>query len=87
LKKRPPETRNEEMSRPDRLSPRQEALDAILATSAAAADSTIDATTWDRLVALAWDNRAYAGDRREIRREIRAILLDSTRDGSGDATD
>jgi hypothetical protein len=69
----------EAMSSSQRPSPRQEALNAILETRAIADEGSISEAAWDKLVTLAWDQRTYVGDRREIRREIRTILLDSGR--------
>lgn len=70
------------MSRSERVSPRQEALNAILETRGITDNTLITAQAWERLVALAWENRTHAGDRREIRREVRRILLE---DGHGEA--
>lgn len=60
-------------------SPRHEALNAILETRAIADEGLISEAAWDKLVTVAWDQRTYVGDRREIRREIRTILLESGR--------
>ena len=62
------------------LSPRTEALKSILEVRATSSDATIDPDTWEQLVDVAWDNRAQIGDRREIQRELREVLLKSTRD-------
>lgn len=62
-------------------SPRQEALYAILETSASLDRVLIDEVAWERLITLAWDNRSHVGDRREIRRQIRNILIESDRAG------
>lgn len=76
------------MSKPPRPSPRQEALYAILESSAESSDSTISDSVWEKLVSIAWDNRSHVGDRREIQRQIRATLLEASREGGdGDATD
>lgn len=76
------------MNSEQRLSPRQEALDAILATSADTPGTTIGRSSWGKLVSLAWDNRSHVGDRRDIQRELRSILLEASREGSTDhATD
>lgn len=63
------------------MSPRQEALDAILQTRGIADNTTISAEAWEKLVTLAWDKRTHVGDRREIRREVRRILLEDGRRG------
>lgn len=63
------------MTDPKRPSPRQEALAAILETQAQQERTLIPADVWEKLIALAWDNRAHVGDRREIRRQVRAVLL------------
>lgn len=69
------------------LSPRQEALNSILAERAEYEGATIDVDVWDKLVTIAWDNRTHAGDRRDIRRDIREALLDVARQAGGnDAT-
>lgn len=68
------------MSSSERLSPRQEALNAILETRGIAETTTVSTHGWERLVALAWDKRTHVGDRREIRREIRRILLEDGRE-------
>jgi len=70
------------MSSEERVSPRQEALDAILATSADTSGATIERSSWDKLVTLAWDNRSLVGDRRDIQREVRSILLEASREGA-----
>lgn len=76
------------MSESPRLSPRQEALYAILESSAASNDTLISDSVWDKLVTIAWDNRSHVGDRREIQRQIRATLLEASReDGGIDAAD
>jgi hypothetical protein len=67
------------MSRSTPVSPRQEALDAILSVRGDFPDATIGADTWEKLVAISWDSRSQSGDRRDIQREIRRVLLESTR--------
>lgn len=68
------------MTRSTPISPRTEALKSILEMREAYMVSTIDPDTWRKLVDVAWDNRAQVGDRREIQRELREILLMSTKD-------
>lgn len=68
------------MSSSERLSPRQEALNAILEVRGIADDASISTHAWERLVSLAWDKRTHVGDRREIRREVRQILLEDARE-------
>jgi hypothetical protein len=69
------------------LSPRQEALNSILQVRATYPSAVIDVDTWDRLVGIAWDNRTQTGDRREIQRSLREVLLEASRTGgSNDAT-
>lgn len=67
------------MSGMQRLSPRQEALDAILSTRSELDATLISEPAWEKLVAVAWDNRSHAGDRRDIRREVRGILHETGR--------
>lgn len=75
------------MDKPQRPSPRQEALYAILESSAESVDCVISDSVWEKLISVAWDNRSHVGDRREIQREIRAILLEASREGGDwDAT-
>jgi hypothetical protein len=76
------------MSQPTPISPRQEALASILAVREGYANATIDPDTWVKLVGIAWDNRAFAGDRRELQRELRRVLLEAARTsgGASDAT-
>jgi len=61
------------------ISPREEALKAILAVRASLPGPRIDTTTWDALVELAWENRTQEGDRREIQRNLRQVLLQASR--------
>jgi hypothetical protein len=77
------------MSHPTAISPREEALRAILQTREvheSGEHMTIDLMTWDRLVAIAWDNRSEIGDRREVQRELRSALLAGLATGGDDAT-
>lgn len=67
------------MSGTERPSPRQEALNAVLRTRAEVQGSRISEAAWRRLVALAWDNRSQSGSRRDLRREMRAVLMDDSR--------
>ena len=69
-------------SRP--LSPRQEALDSIMQVRETYPGATIDSDTWDKLVGIAWDNRTQTGDRREIQRSLREVLLEASRAGGSD---
>lgn len=69
------------MSTSQRPSPRQEALAAILQTHGLLDDALLTADVWEKLITLAWDNRTHAGDRREIRRDMRSILLEAVRAG------
>lgn len=66
-------------SRP--LAPRQEALDSILQVRETYPGATIDTDIWDKLVGIAWDNRTQTGDRREIQRSLREVLLEASRTG------
>jgi hypothetical protein len=68
------------------LSPRQEALNSILQVRQSHPNATLDADTWDKIVTIAWDNRTNSGDRREIQRALREVLLDASREGGSDAT-
>lgn len=68
-------------------SPRQEALNAVLMVREAYANASINPSTWDRLLEIAWENRTQVGDRREIQRNLRQVLLESTRNrDANDAT-
>lgn len=68
-------------------SPRQEALHSILRVRQAYPNVTLDIDAWDKIVAIAWDNRTHSGDRREIQRALRAVLLEASREkGVDDAT-
>lgn len=69
-----------------KLSPRQEALNSILQERAEYPAATIETHVWDQLVTIAWDSRTHGGDRREIQRTIRQVLLDAARH-LGDADD
>ena len=69
-----------------KLSPRQEALNSILQERAEYPTATIETHVWDQLVTIAWENRTHAGDRREIQRTIRQVLLEAARN-SGDGDD
>lgn len=75
------------MMQPRPLSPREEALNSILQVRATYPSAVIDIDTWARLVGIAWDNRTQMGDRREIQRSLREVLLEASRtEGSSDAT-
>ena len=67
------------MSTSQRPSPRQEALTAILQTHELLDDSLLNANVWEKLITLAWDHRTHVGERREIRRDVRSILLEAAR--------
>ena len=71
------------MSTSQRPSPRKEALVAILQTHGLLEDALLSADVWEKLIALAWDNRSHVGDRREIRRQMRSILLEAVRADGG----
>jgi hypothetical protein len=68
------------------LSPRQEALNSILQVRAEYSGASIETDVWDQLVNIAWDGRTQSGDRREIQRSIRQVLLEAARQ-QGDADD
>jgi hypothetical protein len=72
------------MTQPRPLSSRQEALSSILQVRETYPGATIDTDTWDKLVSIAWDNRTQTGDRREIQRSLRAVLLEASRIGGSD---
>jgi hypothetical protein len=65
-------------------SPREEALLAVLASQATSLEKGLSEATWEKLVALAWENRAHAGDRREIRKRVREILVEDLRRSGGE---
>ena len=67
-----------------RPSPREEALEAILATRMSTEGAKITPSAWAQLVAHAWDQRAHVGDRRDIQREVKRILLDDSRENADD---
>lgn len=69
-------------SRP--VSPRQEALNSILQVRETYPSAIIDTDTWNKLVGIAWDNRMQTGDRREIQRNLREVLLEAARARGGD---
>ncbi|GIG53334.1 hypothetical protein Dac01nite_00860 [Demequina activiva] len=64
------------MSQLERPSPREEALVAILKTRSDTEGAEISPAAWSKLVAHAWDRRNHLGDRREIQREIKRVLLE-----------
>jgi len=69
------------------LSPRREALNAILHVRQSYPNANLDEGTWDKIVTLSWESRTLSGDRRELQRALRAVLLEASRDGGGgDAT-
>lgn len=72
------------MSQSTPLSPRQEALNSILRVRDTYPNATIDPDTWDKLVGIAWENRTQLGDRRVIQRDLRQVLLESTRRGNSE---
>jgi hypothetical protein len=72
------------MSQSIPLSPRQEALNSILQVCTTYPSATISPGIWDKLVGIAWENRTQAGDRREIQRHLRQVLLESARNGNLD---
>jgi len=61
------------------ISPRTEALGSILAVRESYQDATIGAETWDELVGVAWETRSQIGDRRDVQRVLRQILLQASR--------
>lgn len=67
------------MTRTAPLSPRNEALAAILGIRETYSDASISSDTWEKIVALAWDSRTRSGDRRETQRELRQVLLEASR--------
>jgi hypothetical protein len=72
------------MSQPRPPSPREEALNAVLRVRETYPNATISPDTWDTLLEIAWENRSQMGDRREIQRHLRQVLLESTRNGNSD---
>lgn len=74
------------MSQSRPVSPRQEALNSILKVRETYPGATIDPDTWDKLISIAWDDRMQSGDRREIQRNLREVLLEASRTGGDDAT-
>lgn len=70
-------------SRP--LSPRQEALNSILQVRDTEPGATISTDTWDKIVTIAWDSRTQTGDRRDVQRSLREVLLEAARNGGDSA--
>lgn len=62
-----------------KLSPRQEALSSILQERTEYPGATIEPDVWDKLVTIAWDARTQSGDRRDVQRALRAVLLEAAR--------
>lgn len=69
------------MSSQTPISPRQEALDAIKRVRADVVDPSIPEDAWAAIVGVAWEHRSQLGDRREIQRELRELLLEASREG------
>lgn len=67
------------MSQPHQISPREEALKAILRVHEAIADPLTTDTAWTKMLDLAWENRTHDDDRVSIQRELRQILLEASR--------
>lgn len=61
------------------ISPRNEALATILGVRSTLPDATISEDDWGALVDIAWGARATFGDRREVQRQIRDVLLRTSR--------
>lgn len=67
------------MSGSSSISPREEALRAILGVRESVDGPRLDIATWETVIELAWDHRTQDGDRREVQRELRRILLQASR--------
>lgn len=61
------------------ISPREEALKAILQVRESLSGPKIDIVTWDTVIEIAWENRTQEGDRREMQRNLRQVLLQASR--------
>jgi hypothetical protein len=69
------------MTHSNQISPRSEAINSIIEVRGKAEGATIMPQSWDKIVGIAWENRTLVGDRRDVQRELRQVLLESTRDG------
>lgn len=69
------------MTHSNQISPRGEAIKSIIEVRDRTNGATIEPETWERIVSIAWENRALFGDRRDVQRELRQVMLESTRDG------
>jgi hypothetical protein len=68
-------------SNPSQLSPRHEALDAVKNVRSSLREAPIiSELSWEKIIGIAWEHRSQLGDRREIQRELREVLLDASRD-------
>lgn len=72
------------MSNTTPISPRQEALNAIKRAKSEVADPSISDSAWESIVGIAWEHRAQTGDRRDIQRDLRVVLLEASREGGVD---
>jgi len=70
-------------SNPGQPSPRQEALDAVKNVRSAIGNAPIiSEDSWEKIIGIAWEYRSQLGDRREIQRKLREVLLDASRDAA-----
>lgn len=67
------------MSTEHRISPREEAIKAILKVHESLIEPLTTDVAWEKMLDLAWDNRTHESDRTQIQRELRQILLDASR--------
>jgi len=67
------------MPQEHQISPREEAIKAILRAHGKLADPLTSDVAWEKMIDLAWDNRTHDADRAQIQRELRQILLDASR--------
>jgi hypothetical protein len=63
------------------ISPRNEALSTILNVRASLPQPLIGVDDWADLVDIAWSARASVGDRRDIQRAVRDVLLRAAKAG------
>lgn len=68
------------MSHSNQISPRSEAINSIIEVRAKTEAATIEPQTWEKIVGIAWEHRTWVGDRRDVQRELRQVLLESTRE-------
>jgi len=56
------------------------ALESIVAAGTGSGSTAISEDTWGKLIGIAWDAQSSQLDRREVRRQLRSVLLQSLKD-------